>query len=142
MKLLKNWGDYADMSQGVVVYLTFTSDVLLVCWLGTQLTKHVSEKLLIIFLRRYVHNGKTNSCQYFSVLSGLLRRVFCQIYRDILKKTYGGLGATNSSQSGPVGWCRRWGCCLRRCATSRNVASSIQHDVIRQAAIWFCLEEQ
>jgi hypothetical protein len=91
MKLLQNWGDYADMSQGVMVYLTFTSDVLLVCWLGTQLTKHVSEKLLIIFLRRYVHNGETKSSQYFSVLSGFLRRVFCQIYRDILKKNYAAL---------------------------------------------------
>jgi len=38
---LQNWGDYADMSQGVVVYVFYASDVLLICWFGTQLTKHV-----------------------------------------------------------------------------------------------------
>jgi hypothetical protein len=43
MKLLQNWGDYADMSQGVVIYLFFSGDVLLICWLGTQLTQHVRE---------------------------------------------------------------------------------------------------
>ncbi|GFG41080.1 hypothetical protein Cfor_07917, partial [Coptotermes formosanus] len=38
--LVTNWGDYADMSQGVVIYLFFSGDVLLICWLGTQLTQH------------------------------------------------------------------------------------------------------
>jgi len=38
---LQNWGNYADMSQGVVVYMTYTIDVLLICWFGTQLTQHV-----------------------------------------------------------------------------------------------------
>jgi hypothetical protein len=41
MKLLQSWGDYADMSQAVVVYLAYYSDVLLICWFGTQLTQHV-----------------------------------------------------------------------------------------------------
>jgi hypothetical protein len=40
---LQNWGDYADMSQGVAVYILFSSDVLLICWFGTQLTHHVRE---------------------------------------------------------------------------------------------------
>jgi len=38
---LQNWGDYADMSQGVAVYVAYASDVLLICWFGTQLTQHV-----------------------------------------------------------------------------------------------------
>jgi len=38
---LQNWGNYADMSQGVVIYMTYTIDVLLICWFGTQLTQHV-----------------------------------------------------------------------------------------------------
>jgi len=41
MKILQNWGNYADMSQGVAGYTTFAIDVLLICWLGTQLTQHV-----------------------------------------------------------------------------------------------------
>jgi len=40
---LQNWGDYTDMSQGVIVYGTYASDVLLICWCGTQLTQHVRE---------------------------------------------------------------------------------------------------
>jgi hypothetical protein len=38
---LQNWGNYADMSQGVAIYIAFTTEVLLVCWFGTQLTQHV-----------------------------------------------------------------------------------------------------
>jgi len=41
MKIIQNWGDYADMSQGVMIYLGFSTDVFLTCWLGTQLTKHL-----------------------------------------------------------------------------------------------------
>jgi hypothetical protein len=40
-KFLQNWGDYADMNQGLAVYIMFTCDVLLICWFGTQLTQHV-----------------------------------------------------------------------------------------------------
>jgi hypothetical protein len=29
------------MSQGVAVYMTYASDVLLICWFGTQLTQQV-----------------------------------------------------------------------------------------------------
>jgi len=43
-KCLQNWGDYADMNQGVAVYMTLAADVLLICWLGTQLTQHVRVK--------------------------------------------------------------------------------------------------
>ena len=49
--LLQNWGDYTDMSQAVIVYVSYTSDVLLICWFGTQLTQHVRQKgLLLLFL--------------------------------------------------------------------------------------------
>ena len=43
-KYLQNWGDFADMNQGVAIYVMFTGDVLLICWLGTQLTQHVREE--------------------------------------------------------------------------------------------------
>jgi hypothetical protein len=32
------------MNQGVAIYMNFAGDVLLICWLGTQLTQHVREK--------------------------------------------------------------------------------------------------
>ena len=35
------------MNQGVAVYMTFASDVLLICWFGTQLTQHVRENDLL-----------------------------------------------------------------------------------------------
>jgi hypothetical protein len=42
-KLLQNWGDYADMNQGGIIYMAYACDVLLICWFGTQLTQHVRE---------------------------------------------------------------------------------------------------
>jgi hypothetical protein len=45
---LQNWGDYADMSQGVTIYATFGSGVLLICWFGTQLTNYVRENGLFL----------------------------------------------------------------------------------------------
>jgi len=41
MNILQNWGNYADMGQAVAIYTTYTVDVLLICWFGTQLTQHV-----------------------------------------------------------------------------------------------------
>jgi hypothetical protein len=38
---LQSWGDYTDMSQAVLGYVTYASDVFLICWFGTQLTQHV-----------------------------------------------------------------------------------------------------
>jgi len=52
MKTLQNWGNYADMSQGAAIYTSFTIDVLLICWLGTQLTQHVRDNYL--FYSKYV----------------------------------------------------------------------------------------
>jgi len=43
MKILQNWGNYADMFQGAAVYTSFTIDVLLICWFGNQLTQHVRD---------------------------------------------------------------------------------------------------
>jgi len=38
------------MSQAVVIYVTYASDVLLICWFGTQLTQHVRKKRLLLLL--------------------------------------------------------------------------------------------
>jgi hypothetical protein len=40
------------MSQAVEIYVIFASDVLLICWFGTQLTQHVRVNgvlLLVLF---------------------------------------------------------------------------------------------
>jgi hypothetical protein len=39
--LFQNWGDYADLIQAVLVYVTYAGDVLLICWCGDQLTQYV-----------------------------------------------------------------------------------------------------
>jgi hypothetical protein len=48
------------MSQAAAIYMTFASDVLLICWFGTQLTQRVSENglwlLLLTLLAHYFHN--------------------------------------------------------------------------------------
>jgi hypothetical protein len=46
----QNWGDYADMSQAVIIYMIFGSEVLLICWFGTRLTHHVRENGLLLLL--------------------------------------------------------------------------------------------
>jgi hypothetical protein len=45
---LQSWGDYAGMSQGMAIYMTYASDVLLICWLGSQLTKYVRKNFFIV----------------------------------------------------------------------------------------------
>ena len=56
----QNWGDYNDMSQAVFVYVFYASDLVLICWFGTQLTQHVRQNGLLLFLLTfmifYVHN--------------------------------------------------------------------------------------
>jgi hypothetical protein len=56
--LFQNWGDYANMSQAVVIYVIMACDVLLICWFGTQLTQEVRENglLLLLFLEFKVEN--------------------------------------------------------------------------------------
>jgi len=49
MKILQNWGNYADMSQAVEIYAFFTIDVLLICWFGAQLTQHVRDNYSFYF---------------------------------------------------------------------------------------------
>jgi hypothetical protein len=56
-KFLQGWGDYAGMNQGVVIYMTFSGDLLLICWFGTQLTQHV-RKNDICFMKIEVHNDQ------------------------------------------------------------------------------------
>jgi len=46
----QNWGDYTDITQAVLVYITYASDVLLICWFGTQLTQHVRQNGLLLVL--------------------------------------------------------------------------------------------
>jgi hypothetical protein len=52
---LQNWGDYADMAQGVAIYLLSSSDVLLICWFATQLTQHVRKNVFLLFLLTLLH---------------------------------------------------------------------------------------
>jgi hypothetical protein len=47
---LETWGDFADRSQTVIVYVAFVSHVLMFCWFGTQLTQHVREDGLLLLL--------------------------------------------------------------------------------------------
>ncbi|GFG38516.1 hypothetical protein Cfor_04919, partial [Coptotermes formosanus] len=35
-----NWGGHVGKIQAMIIYTTYASDVLLICWFGTQLTKH------------------------------------------------------------------------------------------------------
>ena len=86
--LFQAWGDYASMSQAVVIYVAFACDVLLICWFGTQLTQHVRVNGLLFFfllfllfflLQRHAQNVVNIqqirfSFTYgkFSVFSGLL----------------------------------------------------------------------
>jgi hypothetical protein len=39
------------MSQAMAIYVAFGSDVLLICWFGTQLTQHVRENGLLFLLK-------------------------------------------------------------------------------------------
>ena len=52
MKILQNWGNYADIFQATAGHTSFTIDVLLICWLGTKLTQHVSD--ICLFYSKYV----------------------------------------------------------------------------------------
>jgi hypothetical protein len=38
------------MSQAVVGYVLYASDVILICWFGTQLTQHVRKDILLFFV--------------------------------------------------------------------------------------------
>jgi len=88
------------MSQGVALYVAYASDVLLICWFGTQLTQHVRQNMLLLLLLlfycfvavvvvvvavraslSYVNEMRLqpgrqiqlpNTSGYFSVLSGLV----------------------------------------------------------------------
>jgi len=43
------------VTQGVVIYLVYSSDVLLICWLGTQLTQHVRQKEWLLILLTWLN---------------------------------------------------------------------------------------
>ena len=48
--LFQAWGEYASMSQAVVIYMASACNVFLICWFGTQLTQHVRENGLLLLL--------------------------------------------------------------------------------------------
>jgi len=56
---LQNWGDYAGMSQAVILYVFNVCGVLLICWCGSQLTQQVRQNgllvSLLILLVHYTH---------------------------------------------------------------------------------------
>ena len=60
-KCLQNWGDNTDVSQAVIGYVWLSFDLLLICWFGTQLTQHVRQNALLLFLltllTHYFRNG-------------------------------------------------------------------------------------
>jgi hypothetical protein len=79
----QNWGNYADMSQGVAIYITYTIDVLLICWFGTQLTKHVrknthcqSKNATCTVSRKIQHITELQSNLNLFILQCLRRRVW------------------------------------------------------------------
>ena len=46
----QTWGDYADMSQGVSIYVALACNVFPICWFGTQMTQHVRVNGFIIII--------------------------------------------------------------------------------------------
>jgi len=83
--LLQNWGNHADISQAVAIYVCFVCDVLLICWFGTQLTQHVRQKgfylsLLTFCYPHYVHNVDVASNQLRSYDPIWILRIF-QLYK-------------------------------------------------------------
>jgi hypothetical protein len=55
----QDWGNYANMSQGVALNVIYVCDVLLICWFGTQLIQdvRVNGLTLLLFLQRHVENA-------------------------------------------------------------------------------------
>jgi hypothetical protein len=76
--MLQNWGNYVDMIQAVVIYAAFATDVLLICWFGTQLTQHVRDnylfysKVVTYIMRRSLKELGNMTCTeqsvYFSTI--------------------------------------------------------------------------
>jgi len=58
--IFQNWGDYTDMSQAVILYVSYAGDVVLICWFGTKLTQHVRQYGIFVIVADvydiYVHN--------------------------------------------------------------------------------------
>jgi hypothetical protein len=44
------------MTQGVAIYLMFSSDALLICWFGTQLTQHVRKNVFLLSFLTLLNN--------------------------------------------------------------------------------------
>jgi len=59
MFCFQDWGNYADMSQGLALNVIFVCEVLLICWFGTQLTQHVRVNglVLLLFLQRHLEGA-------------------------------------------------------------------------------------
>ena len=85
----QNWGDYTDMSQGVLLYIMYASDVLLICWFGAQLTQHVRQsrlfKLMLTLLTHYFHNVYGASSQLRNYGSIKKLRIFLSYNLSFIK---------------------------------------------------------
>jgi hypothetical protein len=42
------------MSQAALIYVTYASDVVLICWFGNQLTQHVRQNGFVLLLLRFI----------------------------------------------------------------------------------------
>jgi hypothetical protein len=73
---LQNWGDYADMTQAVLLFVTFASEVLLICWCGTQLTQYVRK--IGVFVSCY---GLANSSHVAAIKCLINKHLFVFVTR-------------------------------------------------------------
>jgi hypothetical protein len=88
-KILQNLGNYADMSEAVIIYVIYTSDVLLFCWFGTQLTQHVRDncifysKPVTYIMRRAIKELGNQTCikqsEFFSIIWTFVVRILPKI---------------------------------------------------------------
>ena len=99
--LFQNWGDYTGMSQAVIIYVTYASDVLLICWCGTQLTQHVRKDvslflMLLALIGHYIYyvywasnqlrnNGANSALSVFLPYSAFCIEFFGKFWNGVLK---------------------------------------------------------
>ena len=86
---LQNWGNYTYMSLAVIIYVTYASDVLLICWFGTQLTQHVRKNVLLLYLllafvTQYDHNVNWATNQLRNYVPLWVLKFYCSTLRSEL----------------------------------------------------------
>ena len=67
------------MSQAVIAYIWFASDVLLICWFGTQLTQHVRQNKLVQLLLTLLKHMPPTAERHFSkpIISTATAQMLC-----------------------------------------------------------------